>query len=82
MENKIIEFIGTAKLDSFKGNIIWGVDKNEGCQRIADIRGWGAIQNLFVNKNGTINEKEAEDFQDALGQFIVDAINEKILKNK
>lgn len=27
MENKIIEFIGTAKLDSFKGNIIWGNTK-------------------------------------------------------
>lgn len=39
---------------------------------IAEVRGWGAIQNLFKT------QKEAADFQDELGKFIADAINYKL----
>jgi hypothetical protein len=47
---------------------------------IAEIRGWGAIQNMFINKDGSINFEDAEKFQDELGEFIADAINEKLMK--
>jgi hypothetical protein len=69
----IENFIGTAKFDNI-GGYIWGVDKQGGHQMIAEIRGWGAIQNLFKT------QQEAAEFQDKLGQFIVDAINEKLIK--
>jgi hypothetical protein len=82
MIKEIKEFIGTAKHDEFKGTYIWGVDKNGGHQMIAELRGWGAIQNMFKNKDGSINFKDAEQFQDELGKFIVEAINEKINNNK
>jgi hypothetical protein len=39
---------------------------------IADIRGWGGICNMFKD------DKVASDFQDSVGQFIADAINEKL----
>jgi hypothetical protein len=41
---------------------------------VAEVRGWGALQNEFA----TI--EEAEKFQDEVGKFIADAINEKIEK--
>lgn len=39
---------------------------------IADVRGWGWIQKLPY----------AEDIQDGIGQFIADAINEKLERAK
>lgn len=44
---------------------------------VADIRGWGNIINTF----GRTTEQqyyEAKLFQDEIGQFICDAINEKL----
>ena len=49
---------------------------------IADLRGWGAIQNLFKLKGGAIDFEKAEKFQDDLGQWIADAINEKLEREK
>jgi hypothetical protein len=85
---EIKEFIGYAKYDEWGGGYIWG-NKPQGNEMIAQIndlpdstyevvnevlsiRGWGAIQNMFP----TITE--AEQFQNELGQFITDAINEKL----
>lgn len=39
---------------------------------VSSVRGWGEIQHLFKTS------KEAEDFQDSLGEFITEAIKEKI----
>ena len=39
---------------------------------LANVRGWGNIKNLFAEPN------DAALFQDRLGQFMVDAIKEKI----
>jgi hypothetical protein len=80
MIKEIKKFIGTAKHDEFKGTYIWGVGKDGGHQMIAELRGWGAIQNMFKNKDGSINFEDAEQFQDELGKFIAEAINEKINK--
>ena len=54
------------------GTCIWSKDEDGGNQMVADIRGWGAIQNLFNTP------EEAEQFQDEVGEFIVQAIKEKI----
>ena len=54
------------------GTCIWNREKDGGNQMIADIRGWGAIQNEFKTN------EEAEKFQDEVGEFIVQAIKEKL----
>lgn len=56
------------------GTCIWNREKDGGNQMIADIRGWGAIQNEFKTN------EEAEKFQDEVGEFIVEAIKEKLAR--
>lgn len=57
------------------GTHIWNkVDADGGSQLVADVRGWGIIQNEFKT------EEEAAQFQDEVGRFIVEAIREKIEK--
>jgi len=85
---EIKRFIGHAKYDEWGGGYIWG-DSKENNQMIAQInyfpdrtyevvnevlsiRGWGAIQHMFP----TI--EDALEFQDELGKFITEAINEKL----
>ena len=58
------------------GGYFWVRSKEHGEQMIAQIRGWGAIQKLFKT------EEEARLFQDKLGRFIADAINEKLDREK
>jgi hypothetical protein len=61
------------------GTHIWNKeDKDGGSQLVAEVRGWGRLQNEFETKD------EAAKFQDEVGEFIVQAIREKIeqLKNK
>ena len=58
------------------GTHLWSKqDEDGGSQLIGDIRGWGRIQHLFPT------QKESEAFQDSIGKFIADAINEKILRD-
>ena len=78
MLHEIIKFIGKAELDKYSQRIIWGVNTKGEFQQILniDVRGWGAIKHLFKPL------KNAEDFQDEMGQFICDAINEKIKREK
>lgn len=66
------------------GQYLWSKqDADGGSQMIGAIRGWGAIQNIFKNEDKTHQEyiKEASDFQDKVGKFIADAINEKIKRD-
>ncbi len=66
----IKDFIVKAKFDEHGGGYIFG--GKDGGQMIAEVRGWGAIQHLFKTL------PEAEQFQDDLGRFIADAINDKL----
>jgi hypothetical protein len=75
---KIKDFIGNKVWFDTIGGYIWGEEKDGGVQMIGEIRGWGAIQNLFKNKDGSIDFKKAEDFQDGLGAWIADAIQRKL----
>ena len=57
------------------GTHIWNrEDKDGGSQLVAEIRGWGRLQNEFPTL------KESEKFQDEVGEFIVQAIREKIAR--
>jgi hypothetical protein len=85
----IHKFIGKkVYYDDYAGGYIWG-DKKEGQEMIAQvdepepdhdpvlsIRGWGAIQHLKDEPG------YAERFQDAMGQWIADAINEKLERER
>jgi hypothetical protein len=58
------------------GTHIWNKeDVDGGSQLVADVRGWGRIQNEFKT------ETEAVDFQDKIGRFITEAIREKIKRD-
>lgn len=70
---KIKAYIGKAKYDP-SGQMIFAVSKDDGLQLLVDVRGWGRIQHMFKT------EKEAEVFQDSIGEFITDAINEKLIR--
>lgn len=65
------------------GTHIWNKEKDGGSQLIADVRGWGRIQNEFKTSNKTPQEytQEAAKFQDEVGRFIAEAIKEKIQRD-
>ena len=65
------DFIGQKATYDAYGQIIWGGDITEGLI-LLDVRGWGAIKNLFDS------EDEAIQFHDTLGVWFADAINEKL----
>lgn len=55
------------------GQYLWSKqDEDGGSQMVGEIRGWGALQNAFKTP------EEASKFQDQVGKFIAEAINEKI----
>jgi hypothetical protein len=58
------------------GQHLWSKqDADGGSQMVGEIRDWGALQNEFNT------EEEASDFQDEIGKFIADAINEKVQRD-
>jgi hypothetical protein len=72
MQNKLIDFIGDRVIYDQHGQKIFGVKgKNQNLQLLLDLRGWGAIQHLT-------DVDDPGKFQDDLGQWFVDAINEKL----
>jgi hypothetical protein len=55
------------------GQYLWSKQSSDGgSQMIGEVRGWGALQNEFNTM------EEASKFQDEVGKFIAEAINEKI----
>ena len=59
------------------GTHIWNKENADGASQIvADIRGWGRIQNEFSSL------QEAIAFHDQVGVFIVNAIREKIERDE
>ena len=77
-ELKVTDFLkGKFKYDNY-GQYIWLVESNGNHQKIADIRGWGRIQHLFMDKNGKLDEKKAGEFQDKCGQWVADTLNKAL----
>jgi len=59
---------------------IWAVDKQKDADylhHVADVRGWGEMQNLFK-----LDMNKAAEFQDSVGKFIAEAINEKLERER
>ncbi len=77
---KLMAFLGKEAIYDDKSQKIWAKHADGGLQMLADIRGWGAIQNLFKEKDGSINEFLATAFQDEMGEWITEAINEKMAR--
>lgn len=77
----IQDFIGDKATYDDHGQKIWAVDKQGKMQMLCDLRGWGAIQNLFLGPGGTLDQEAAAKFQDELGQYIADAITEKLKRD-
>ena len=75
---KIKDFIGEKATYDDAGQMIWGVDKEGSHQLLLElsVRGWGALSSQFLREGKP--EAEAAKFQDELGQWITDAINEKL----
>lgn len=75
----IEQWLKDAYYDPF-GQYIWSKQPNGSgqgtSQMVCDIRGWGALQHEFDTM------EEAEKFQDKVGQFIAQAINEKLQRLK
>lgn len=67
MNEKLQEWLKNVHSDNL---YLWSSEGN----LIAEVRGWGSIQYMFDNHN------EAVEFQDEVGKFIAEAINEKIQK--
>jgi hypothetical protein len=73
MEDKIKQWLGDNIIYDAHGQMIFAVREDGHHQIIADVRGWGAIQNLFPG-----DPSKAMEFQDALGKFIAEAIKNYI----
>lgn len=80
MKKKIMDFIG--KEVQYLGGYFWGIKKKGELQMIAEVRGYGAIQNLFMNNKTGLDVQSANDFQDELGKFIAEAITEKLNRER
>jgi hypothetical protein len=75
MKQKILDYLrNTVHSD---GMFVWGNDRKDGDFMVIDMRmrGWGKIQYMFKS------EDEAGQFQDAVGDFISEAINEKVARD-
>jgi hypothetical protein len=68
----IEKWLSNVEYDKFGGTYIWNKEKYGSVEMVAEIRGWGSLQHKFKN------QKEAEEFQDQVGEFIAQAIKEKI----
>jgi hypothetical protein len=79
---KITDYInGEVKYDE-QGTYLWITQPNGGLQMLGEVRGWGRIQNLFVDDELKLDFEAAAQFQDEIGKFIAEAVNEKIKKLK
>lgn len=70
--NDIKEFVGKAQYDDH-GQMIFREPEKNNLQMFLDVRGWGAIQNM-----GFKTEQEMMDFQDKVGRWVTDVINNNL----
>ena len=68
----IQKWLSDVEYDQYGGTYIWNKEKDGSVEMIATIRGWGALQHEFKT------QEEAGKFQDEVGEFIAQAIREKV----
>lgn len=77
MKKDVKDFINGKVTYDNMGQYLW-INTPNGCQMLGELRGWGAIQNLKdFKKGGSIDTDEAGKYQDKIGEWIAEAINEK-----
>ena len=86
----IKEWLSNVYYDEFGTHICNKEDPKGGSQLVADIRGWGRIQNEFqtpkekgesdIDHRRRMSQAAAK-FQDEIGEFITQAIREKIQRD-
>ena len=70
---KLEKWLKDVYYDPYGGQHLWSLqDEDGGSRLIGEVRGWGALQNEFKT------QEEAAKFQDEVGNFIAEAINEKV----
>jgi hypothetical protein len=67
-EDKIREYLQGIEYDPENRTLT----ADEGDNHVANIRGWSSIRKLFST------DQEAGEFQDEMGKWIADAINQKL----
>lgn len=77
-DKSVRNFIGYKVEYDREGQYFWGCDEQGGRHMIAELRGWGAIQNCFKDRKGFVDTDSAAIFQDEIGNWIADAINAKL----
>lgn len=78
MDKEIKKFIGKKVIYDPSAGLIYCGDEHNVEKIIPDVAGHKYIKELFKNKDGTINFADAEKFQDTLGEWIADALNNKL----
>lgn len=73
---------GKVTYDKFGGQYFWVNEPTGGSQMLAEMRGWGHIQNMFKRKDGSFDLDAAAKYQDELGDWIASAINEKLERER
>lgn len=77
-QKKVTDFIsGPVTYDKY-GQYFWINTPNDGVNMLGELRGWGCIQNMFGAKNKNFDEESAAKFQDEVGEWVADAINQKL----
>lgn len=71
-ESKIREYLNGIEYDPENRTLT----ADEGDNHVANIRGWSSIRKMFTT------DQEAGEFQDALGEWIADAITQKLKNNE
>ena len=78
---KVTDFINGKVTYDKEGQYFWITGNSNGIQILAELRGWGRIQNMFV-KSGKIDFDTAYMFQDEIGEWVAKAINEKLQRDE
>ena len=74
---KVTDFINGKVTYDKEGQYLWIEGRKNGIQMLGEIRGWGHIQNMF-----NLNMDKAAAFQDEVGEWVAQAINEKREREK
>lgn len=80
---KVTDFINGKVTYDNETQHFW-IEDRKGCvQMLAQLRGWGHIQNMFNRpKFESADWMNAEAFQDEIGEWVAAAINEKLEREK
>lgn len=70
------QWLSNVSYDKFGGMYLWNKEPDGGSQMVAEVRGWGALHHYFDTP------EEATKFQNEVGEFIAEAIREKIERQK